>query len=124
MIRGKHQTYNDGVVKIYSVRDESELGEAPEPKLELKAIMRFKRRTVGVKRYWAAKQENVQADQLIRVSGLASVSTQDIAVVNGAQYRIQQVQYPEDAQPRVMDLTLERLRTSRYLMNGVGACEN
>ena len=56
MLRSKHQTFNDGVVKIYSVRDESELGEAPEPILTLKCTLRFKRRTVGVKRYWAAKQ--------------------------------------------------------------------
>lgn len=109
MLRSKHQTFNDGVVKIYSVRDESELGEAPEPKLTLKCTLRFKRRTVGVKRYWAAKQENAQADQLIRVAGLASVSTQDIAVVDGVQYRIRQVQFPEDAQTPVMDLTLERV---------------
>lgn len=109
MLRSKHQTFNDGVVKIYSVRDESELGEAPEPILTLKCTLRFKRRTVGVKRYWAAKQENAQADQLIRVAGLASVSTQDIAVVDGVQYRILQVQFPEDAQTPVMDLTLERV---------------
>ena len=91
------------------MRDESELGEAPEPILTLKCTLRFKRRTVGVKRYWAAKQENAQADQLIRVAGLASVSTQDIAVVDGVQYRILQVQFPEDAQTPVMDLTLERV---------------
>ena len=109
MIRGKHQEFNDGVVKIYSVADESELGEAPAPNLTLKCVLRFKRRTVGVKRYWAAKQENVQADQLLRVAGLASVSTQDIAAVDGVQYRIQQVQYPEEAQPAVMDSTLERM---------------
>ena len=108
MLRSKHQTFNDGVVKIYSVRDESELGEAPEPILTLKCTLRFKRRTVGVKRYWAAKQENAQADQLIRVAGLASVST-DSAVVDGVQYRILQVQFPEDAQTPVMDLTLERV---------------
>ena len=46
---------------------------------------------------------------MIRVAGLASVSTQDIAVVDGVQYRILQVQFPEDAQTPVMDLTLERV---------------
>ena len=46
---------------------------------------------------------------MLRVAGLASVSTQDIAAVDGVQYRIQQVQYPEEAQPAVMDLTLERM---------------
>jgi len=38
------------------------------------------------------------------------VSTQDVAIPNdGRQYRIVQVQYPEDVQPPVMDLTLEEV---------------
>jgi len=39
-----------------------------------------------------------------------NVSAQDIAIPNdGRQYKITFIQYPEDIDPPVMDLTLERI---------------
>jgi len=41
---------------------------------------------------------------------VTDVSTQDVVIpTDGEQYKIVQVQYPEDVYPPVMDLSLERI---------------
>lgn len=99
---------NDGVVKIYSVEDISEPGNMPKDGLTLKQTLRYKERTVGMGRFWTAHQAQARIDLLLRTHKLRDVSTQDIAIPNdGKQYRIVQVQYPEELD--VMDLSLERI---------------
>jgi hypothetical protein len=45
------------------------------------------------------------------VSQIREVSTHDIAIPNdGKHYDIVQIQYPEDIEPPVMDLSLERIK--------------
>ena len=109
---GKIQTFNDGVVDIYSVENIAEPGNMPHEGLISKYIgLRCEERTVGMARFWAANQNNVKIDTLIRVPRLRDVSTQDVAIlsIDNKQYKIKQVQYPPDVQPPVMDLSLERL---------------
>lgn len=60
-------------------------------------------------RFYAAMQNNVKVDMVIRVHRLSDVSTQDVAVVNSEQYKIKQVQYPSDVESPCMDLSLERV---------------
>lgn len=107
----KVQTFNDGVVDIYSVDNIAETGNMPKERLTLKAgSLRYKERTVGMGRYWAAMQAQAKIDMVLRVQRIRNVSVQDIAIPNdGEQYIIKQVQYPEDVYPPVMDLSLERL---------------
>lgn len=110
MIQKKPPVFNDGIVRIYRVRNQAEAGGMPRPRPCCLETLRFARRTVGVARYWAAKQEQVQADLLIRCPRRESVSTQDVAVLtDGRQYEIKQIQTPEGICPPVMDLTLERV---------------
>lgn len=109
-MQAKTQTFNDGVVSVYSVGNTAAVGDAPQETLSVKATLRYKRRTVGIKRYYTASEANAQIDQLIRCQVVTSVSTQDVAILpDGLQYRITWIQYPEDITPPVMDLTLERL---------------
>jgi len=90
-------------------------GGMPKEGLTLKvSSLRYKERTVGMSRYWAAMQANVKIDMVIRVPYVPikakAISTQDIAIpIDGEQYRIVQIQKPEDIYPPVMDLSLERL---------------
>ena len=77
--------------------------------LTLKETLRYKERTTGNQRYYLAMQAGAKVDAVIRCPLRRNVSGQDIAIPNdGKQYRITLVQYPEDAEPPVMDLTLER----------------
>lgn len=109
------QTFNDGIVNIYSVGNTAPFGGMPKDGLKLKVrSLRYKERTVGMNRYWAAMQSSVKVDMVIRVPytpiRMMAISTQDIVIpTDGEQYRIVQIQKPEDIYPPVMDLSLERL---------------
>ena len=107
----KTQTFNDGVANIYSIGNVEHPGGMPKDGLSLKvAAVRYKERTVGMSRFWSAMQASIRVSRLLRLPRLTNVSTQDIIIpADGEQYKIVQVQYPEDVYPPVMDLSLERL---------------
>lgn len=110
MLLRKRQSFPDGVVKIYTVGDIALPGDMPQEGLVLKVSLRYKERTVGLTRFYEAMQNNVQVDFVLRCPEVRSVSTSDVAVNrDGVQFVIKQVQYPEDAEPPVMDLSLEKL---------------
>lgn len=109
-MRSKAQRFNGGTVRIYTVTNSAEDGAKPVETLTLAPTLRYHERTVGLTRYYEALQANVRVQYVLRCPRLTSVSTQDVAIPNdGRQYRIVQVQYPEDVQPPVMDLTLEEV---------------
>ena len=109
MIRSKAQTFNDGVVKIYTITNTGDPGKIPDPTPSLKLTLRYKRRTIGNTRFYDALQNNAQIDALIRVLE-NDISVQDVAVLpDGRQFIIERVQTIEDTAPRVMDLTLRRV---------------
>lgn len=105
------QTFNDGVVNIYSVGNIALSGNMPKEGLTLKVgHLRYKEKTVGMSRYWIAKQAQAKIDMVIRVPKILAISVQDIAIpIDGNQYRIVQIQHIEDMEPPVMDLSLQRL---------------
>ncbi len=105
------QTFNSGIVNVYSVGNIADPGDMPREGLTLKAgPLRYDERTVGMNRFWAAMQNQVKVDMVIRAPRIDAISTHDIAIpVDGTQYEIKQVQYPPDVEPPVMDLTLEKL---------------
>ena len=114
MLKTKFESYSDGVVGIYKVTDLAQPGDLPVEGLVLKQSLRYKERTVGMTRYYAAMQNNIKVDFVIRcpeVRGLSEKAT-DILVailIDGQQYEVKQIQYIEDAVPKSMDLTLERM---------------
>lgn len=113
MLQHKAQTFNDGVLKIYSVKDSSSSGNMPVETITLKNALRYKERTVGFKRFLTALQQNIRVEYVLRCPRIRGVTTQDVAIpIDNVQYRIVQVQYPEDVDPPVMDLTLEEVTTS------------
>ena len=61
-------------------------------------------------RFWTAMQAHAKVEQLLRVPRVSTISTQDIAIpIDGEQYKIIQIQYPQDVEPPCMDLSLERV---------------
>jgi len=110
MLSHKRQSFPDGVVKIYTVGDVSSPGDMPKDGLILKESLRYKERTVGINRFYSALQNSVKVAFVLRCPLVRSVSTSDVAVMPDlVQFEIKQVQYPEDQEPPVMDLTLERI---------------
>ena len=107
------QTFNDGVVDIYSIKNIAEPGNKPKEGLVSKISgLRYEERTVGMSRYWTAKQEHAQIEQLIRTQRINSVTVHDVAIINGQQYDIVQAQYPKEPESPCMDLSLERLEVA------------
>lgn len=103
--------FNDGLVTIYRVENQAGPGQKPVEALVRKGQLRYQRRTVGIRRHYAALNAGTKVDLLLRVPYRPEVSSQDVAVPtqDGRQYRITLVQVPEDVTPPAMDLTLERL---------------
>lgn len=102
------QTFNDGIVNIYTVGNIAEKGDAPKEGLTLNCTLKFDKKTVGIKRFYSALQNNIEINLLIRTH-CKDVSAHDVAIINGQQYEIIQAQYPEDVYPKCMDLSLKKV---------------
>jgi len=113
-MKSQTQSFNDGVVGIYKVGNTALAGDMPKEGLIFGQNLRYRERTVGMGRYYAALQNNVKVDLVIRCPEVRVLSEKAtdilVAILNdGQQYKVIQIQYIEDAQPPSMDLTLERL---------------
>lgn len=103
----KRQSFNDGVVSFYSLENVALPGDMPTEELVKKSTLRYHRRTVGITRIYSAKQAGETVDNLIRCPLIKIIGAEDIAVTeDGTQYLVKLIQYPEDIEPPVMDLTL------------------
>lgn len=104
------QSYNDGVVTVYAVTDSGPPGGLPVEKPVKKAVLRYEERRLGLQRYYAGKQNQVEVERVLRTPRRRDVSSQDLAVTeDGVQYRIDLVQSAADVFPPSMDLTLTRI---------------
>lgn len=103
--------FNDGILTVYRVENCAAPGGKPVERLVSRGVLRYQRRTVGIRRHYTALNAGARVDLLLRCPCRPEVSTQDVAVptLDGRQYRITLVQVPEGISPPVMDLTLERL---------------
>lgn len=108
------QTFNDGVVTIYTVTDGAEPGHLPVEKLKKKILLHYEERQLGIKRFYSAKQNQVQVERVIRVPKAMLIHTQEIAITeDGSMYQIEMVQPVKDVYPACLDITLKRT-TQKY----------
>ena len=106
------QAYNDGIVSIYAVTDAARPGYQPQPKLVQppKAVLRYEEQRLGIQRYYAAQQNQIQVERVLRTPRYGQITNQDVAVTeDGRQYRIDLVQSVPDVWPASQDLTLARI---------------
>lgn len=104
----KFLAFNDGTACFYRVENISVKGDKPEDGLVKKAELRFNYETIGVKRSYEAMQANVRLDEMIRTPMNRSISSQDIVIVCGRQYRIEQVQHDKTTKPPSSRFSLSR----------------
>ena len=102
------QSYNDGVVKIFSVYDGAVSGYRPEPVLTEMVRLCYQERKLGIQRYYSAKQNQIHVQRVIRVPvSVDGINNQCVAETeDGTSYRIDLVQAVPDVYPPSMDLTL------------------
>lgn len=117
MLKQKPQddAFPDGVVRLYRQENTALPGDMPREELVYKLTLRYRRRTVGIQRYYTALQNRERIDEMIRCPLVPSVSALDIAELpDRRKYLIRQIQFPEDSAAPVMDLALERLEGREY----------
>lgn len=106
------QTFNSGVCTVYTQRDTAHPGYQPRPELERKVFLRYEEQRLGLNRYYAARQTDVEVERVIRVpqGPSASIPTpRDVVrTENGIYYRIDMVQTLPGVWPPCLDLTLVR----------------
>lgn len=103
------QSYNDGVLTLYSQQDDAEPGYQPKPKLVKEAELRFEERKLGIQRYYSAAQNQQRVERLLRVPRIA-INAQDVVKIHdGRMYRVELVQAVPDVFPPSLDLTLSRI---------------
>lgn len=94
-------TFNDGQCDIYSVTG-NKLGE----KL---VTLCFGDRTVGMKRFYAARTASTEITRLIQIPLREDVTAENNVVISGKRYRIEQSQNLYDTNPPATVLTLRKI---------------
>ena len=107
------QSYSDGVVQIYDIVDTAPPGYKPQPQKELFLTLRYDERKLGVSRYYAAMQNQIEIKRVLRVPRVPGICNQQIAVTeDGWMYSISLVQLAADVYPPSVDITLVDIEQS------------
>lgn len=112
----KAKSFVDGVVKMYTITNTAVSGMRPTETATLKYTIRYKDEKVGITRAYQALQAKVNIKAVISVPIKTDISTQDVAVINQQQYKIQQVQHDKNTTPKTTLLTLVEA-VSKYDIN-------
>lgn len=113
------QSFNSGIVSIYSVENAACTGYRPKEKLiEKYSSVRFEEQRLGINRLYLSRQNQTEIELVIRVPRLCSVSVQDIAVINkGKQYAVDSIQAVLDVWPSCIDLALTKIEQNYEVPN-------
>lgn len=110
------QSFNDGVVEIYTVKNVALPGYQPKKELVLKCTLRFEEQRLGINRLYMSRQAQVEIERVLRVPDFGDVSPQDVAVTGGKQYRIDSKQLVMDVFPRCADISLVKIEQGYEVM--------
>lgn len=104
------QTYNDGVVEIYTTTDAAMPGYQPRPALTSKGRLPYAEQRLGINRLYLSRQNQVEIERVLRVQR-RPITTQDVAITeDGQQYRIDSVQSVQEVWPPSLDIALVAVR--------------
>jgi SPP1 family predicted phage head-tail adaptor len=103
------QTYNNGTVRIYAVTNTAEPGRKPQIGETLIETLPYEEQSIGVTRYYQARQNQVDIEKVVRVPFRQALNNKMAAKLeDGEAYRIDFVQPRLDVFPVSMDLTLKQ----------------
>lgn len=106
---GITQNFNEGEITIYRTEDRAQPGYYPQIELSKKVKLRYEKRSLGIQRYYAAAQNQIEVKRVVRVPKHPDVTNQDVAQTeDGTYYRIDHVSDVADVYPPCMDLTLAK----------------
>lgn len=94
-------TFNDGICDIYNVK-----GNKIADKL---TTLCYGDRTIGMKRFYTARAASVEINKLVQVPQQRTISSANRAIIDGTEYKIEQVQHLNETNPPASVLTLRRI---------------
>lgn len=99
------------------VSDTAAAGRMPKKTLTEKISLRYAEQRLGISRYYSAKQNQTEAERVVRVPRAETVTNRDIArTEDGTYYGIEMVQSVENVYPPSLDITLSRTEQGRRTM--------
>lgn len=102
-------THDDGTIKIYSTKNTAKAGDMPNAGRVLLSEEYFGNLKVGINRYYTAMANGERIDKLIEIWPVEKMDTSCIAVIEGEEYIIRQIQDSvNDDGLRVQVIALER----------------
>lgn len=96
------KTFNDGNVTIFDTDDNDNIIS------ETGRTHRFGNEKVGVTRYYAARQEDIELNKVIHIHRSLSVTTESAAVIDHTRYKVEQVQQEVYSNPPTTILSLSQ----------------
>ena len=94
-------TFNDGILQI------CELSERKIVKTKMDRV-RYGDMTVGIKRFWDAKVAGNDIEKTVAIPKISDISRMDLILINGKQYKIEQIQDKFDQMPPYLLLSLSK----------------
>ena len=95
-------TFNDGTVRIYDTDDDDSIIPATGRSHQ------FGNEKIGITRYYAARQDDIELDKVIHIHRSISVTTESAAVIENTRYKIEQVQQEPYSNPPSTILSLSQ----------------
>ena len=98
-------------MKFYKTKNGAQPGHKAVEHLKNPPVtLRYDEQRTGVTRFYAAKQNNIQIDRVIRCPAVPGIDSQDVAVTeDGLQYRIEQIQTVDNIWPACVDISLSKI---------------
>ena len=98
----KFETFNDGFVDIYETDFNDKIIRNTRKRYF------FGNKTVGIKRYYAARQNDIDIKLVIHIHKNLNITTENAAVIKSTRYKIVQVQHFDNKNPAITVLSLEQ----------------
>lgn len=105
------ETFDDGVIRIYDVKNLSEPGEIPRKGLVYFESFSFSEDTLGITRFYEALRADQQIERVVKIYRDDRININQIAVMeDDTQYQIRMVQVAKDDDGiDIQKLSLERV---------------
>jgi hypothetical protein len=94
-------TFNNGQCDIYTVKG----NQLADKKMSLC----FGDRTVGIKRFYAARAATTEINRVIQVPRQLSITPKDNVIIGSDRYKIEQLQQLYDANPPATVISLSKI---------------
>lgn len=103
-------TFDDGIIKVYAVKNIADPGEKPRDGLICKSSHYFGYETVGIQRHYTALQAKEKIAEVVHIWRDRDIHGDDVCIIDGCQYRCALVQHASDENGlQITRISLERL---------------